>query len=139
MENWDSLLGNQIGIAVLTTGAINWLKKTPFCPFLSRNTENLNRWIGAGVAFLGTVGLTIQTAGSAATGWDIGIHVPSLGALVTSVIQMSSGVGLQQASYKLGQLVIDPSTLVVNTSITTPAKTTVEQFPSVPVTDGNGQ
>ena len=128
MENWDSLLGTQAGIAVLATWAINRLKRSKYFPWLSEHSDAANKWVGITIAALASAGLTMT--GDASTGWQI--TVPPLDQLASAVIKMAAGIGLQQGAYRITTLPTTstpPDVLVVKTG-PPPAKTTVETFPS---------
>ncbi len=128
MENWDSLLGTQAGVAVLTTWVINRLKRSRYFPWLDEHSDAANKWIGISIAAFVSAGLTMT--GDASTGWQI--TVPPLDQLASAVIKMSAGIGLQQGAYRITTLPTTstpPDVMVVKTGIP-PEKTTVETFPS---------
>ncbi len=128
MENWDSLLGTQAGIAVLATWAINRLKRSKYFPWLSEHSDAANKWVGITIAALASAGLTMS--GDASTGWQI--TVPPLDQLAGAVIKMAAGIGLQQGAYRITTLPTTsttPDVVVVKTGVP-PARTTVETFPS---------
>jgi len=128
LENWDSLLGTQAGIAVLATWAINRLKRSKYFPWLSEHSDAANKWVGITIAALASAGLTMT--GDASTGWQI--TVPPLDQLAGAVIKMAAGIGLQQGAYRITTLPTTsttPDVMVVKTGVP-PARTTVETFPS---------
>jgi len=127
LENWDSLLGTQAGIAVLATWAINRLKRSKYFPWLSEHSDAANKWVGITIAALASAGLTMT--GDASTGWQI--TVPPLDQLASAVIKMAAGIGLQQGAYRITTLptTSTPDVTVVRTGVP-PAKTTVETFHS---------
>jgi len=133
MENWDSLLGTQAGVAVLTTWVINRLKRSRYFPWLDEHSDAANKWIGISIAAFVSAGLTMT--GDASTGWQI--TVPPLDQLASAVIKMSAGIGLQQGAYRITTLPTTstpPDVTVVKVGIP-PAKTTVETFPSPEIVD----
>jgi hypothetical protein len=133
MENWDSLVGTQMGIAVIITWAVNALKRSKYVPWLNEHSDVANKWIGIGVAAIASYGLTMS--GDMSSGWQI--TIPPFDQLVNATIKMASGIGLQQGAYRITTLPTTstpPDVMVVKTGIP-PAKTTVETFPSPDLTD----
>lgn len=62
----DTVLSQQIPLAVISTYLIEWLKTTKYFPFLSKETEKLNRYAGVIIAALSSVGILVtfdHTAG----------------------------------------------------------------------------
>lgn len=114
MENWDSLVGTQMGIAVMITWAVNAAKRSKWIPWLNENSDMANKWIGIAVAAIASYGLTMS--GDPTTGWQI--TIPPLDQLVNATIKMASGIGLQQGAYRITTLpttVTPPDVLVVKT------------------------
>lgn len=96
----DSLLGHQIAIAALISGAIELLKRSPF-PWFSQHSDQLNRSASLLAAALTAVGLTAQLKGSLETGGMITIMFPSLNAMIEAALHFASQAMMQEAIYRM--------------------------------------
>ncbi len=56
----DTALGNQFALALISTYALQWLKQSKLFPWLTVETQTLNRLVGAAIAFLSSVGILVS-------------------------------------------------------------------------------
>jgi hypothetical protein len=55
----DIALNEQIPLAVISTYVLQWLKQSKLFPWLTVETQTLNRWAGIAIAFLSSVGVLV--------------------------------------------------------------------------------
>ena len=56
----DTALGDQFALALISTYALQWLKQSKFFPWLTVETQTLNRLVGAAIAFLSSVVILVS-------------------------------------------------------------------------------
>ena len=56
----DTALGNQFALALISTYALQWLKQSKLFPWMTVETQTLNRLVGAAIAFLSSVGILVS-------------------------------------------------------------------------------
>ena len=52
-----SELGAQASIAIIVSFGLQWLKKSKYFPWITTQTEHVNRWVSIGAAFFTGVGI----------------------------------------------------------------------------------
>jgi len=82
--------------AVILVFALNWLKKTSWFPWVTQNSDKLNRAISVAWAILTTAGVSIQ--GSAVSGATI--TLPPLAILWSSALHAFTQFGGQELLYR---------------------------------------
>jgi hypothetical protein len=85
------------GVAVVHL--LQWLKATERFPWITADTDKLNRRISFAVAFLMSLGFMVALQGSAQTGGTLTITLPPIGALWSAVGRALAQSGLQQVYY----------------------------------------
>lgn len=96
----DTVIGNQIGISVLVVHALELLKKTSWFPWIHDNSDRINRVVAIIVAFLTSVGFQFALKGDWQSGGTLIITIPSLGAVLSTIVHASMQAGVQEAYYK---------------------------------------
>lgn len=94
-------LAGQLGAAFTAVGVIEWLKKSHLFPWLTCDTEKLNRVVSLVVAGVASLGVTINTVGTWTSGSTITIVVPPANAILEAAYRFAIQVGLQKSIYKL--------------------------------------
>ena len=70
-----AMLG-QTAIAALVPVAIEWLKKRAWMPWLTENTDTLNRMLSLALAVATTAGFSLSWQGSLAGGGSLHLTIP---------------------------------------------------------------
>lgn len=91
---------NQGAAAVATVHLIESLKLSTRFPWLTRDTDALNRVVSFGVAFMTAVGFTFAMTGSFHEGGSLTITFPSMAKIGMGVAHALLQSGAQQLYYK---------------------------------------
>jgi hypothetical protein len=94
----DTALSDQIPLALISTYALQWLKASKFFPWLTMETQTLNRIVGIAIAFLTSVGVLVSFDHVAGVLTVTGLTLANLG---HAVIRFGQQWTFQQASYRL--------------------------------------
>lgn len=94
----DTAISNQIPLALVSTWAIQWIKKSNWFPWLTVETQKLNYVVGGVVAFLSTVGILCNFDHAAGVLTITGLTAANLTHVAARFFQQWA---YQQASYKL--------------------------------------
>ena len=98
----DIDLSYQSGSAVLTVLALDFLKRAKWFPWMTCDTETVNRIVGVAVAIGATIGVSVVShEGNWHTGGQITIAFPSLVNGVHGVLQVATQYGFQETLHKL--------------------------------------
>lgn len=92
-----NILASQATIAALTTYAIQWVKRSPYFPWLTTETQSINRWISGLVAVCSGLGIFLT--------WDHSAGILTItGLTLTNLLHAGSKVVeqwvIQHAAYK---------------------------------------
>ncbi len=93
-------LAGQLGSAFAIVHTIEWLKKSNYFPWLTCDTEKLNRVVSLLSATVMSLGFTFSMVGSWTAGGTITIQVPPLSAILEAGYRFFVQAGLQNAIYK---------------------------------------
>lgn len=93
----DIALSNQIPLALLSAYGLQWLKGSRFFPWITAETQTLNRWAGAVVAFCASVGVLVSFDHATGVLTISGLTAVNLGHVAWRFAQQWL---LQQAAYK---------------------------------------
>lgn len=93
---------DQASIAVAVVHAIEWLKATKKFPWLTANTDKLNRVVAFAVAFLTSVGFMFALQGNMHSGGTLTITFPSWQVMGEAFLRACAQGGIQQVYYHLG-------------------------------------
>ena len=96
----ESLLSNQIGVSVLVVCTLQLLKASSWFPWITANTDKLNRVLAFVIAFLTSVGFQFAVTGSYQTGGTLLITLPSLSAILSVLLHSSAQAGMQEVFYR---------------------------------------
>ena len=96
----DTILANQIGVSALMVYALEAVKKAPWFPWITAHTDNLNRVIAFTVAFLTSIGFSINISGNWQTGGTLLVSLPSAGVLISVLMHSMTQAGIQEAFYQ---------------------------------------
>ena len=94
-------LGNQAGVSVILVCLLQWLKGSPWFPWLSARTDTINRVLAIAVAFLTSVGFQISMTGTWTSGGTLVIQIPAATAVLSVILHTASQSGFQELFYKL--------------------------------------
>lgn len=98
----QDVLIQHIAYGFTGTYALEWLKRSPLFPMLSRDTGRLNRAVSMLVALLSSVG--IVTAMNGHLTWDAGatltLTIPPLSVLWGTVVHTVGQYAIQQGVYE---------------------------------------
>jgi len=86
-----------IGTAAVSVALINWLKKSPWFPWITQEKSKVMRIVAIVTAGIGTVGITYTW--NPATR-DVLFHIPTLAALVHGVGTYVQSFAMQELSYQ---------------------------------------
>jgi protein-S-isoprenylcysteine O-methyltransferase Ste14 len=90
----------QFVLAYIGTRLVQWMKAAAGLPWITAQTDTINKGVGALVAFLATLGIGLATSWDASTGtFVLTITGLSLGTLTTFVWHWFSQFVMQQAAY----------------------------------------
>lgn len=94
----DTALTEQATIAVITTYVFQWIKKSSWFPWLTMNSQKLNRILGVVVAFAASIGVVATFDHTAGVLTVTGLTMAGLGHGVARFIQQWV---MQQTAYKV--------------------------------------
>lgn len=119
MDNEINLV-HQSGFAVISVFALDYLKRAPWFPWLSANSETINRVVSLAVALFTTVGLKVLSSqGNIHTGGVITIAYPSIAVIIDTLMHASTQYGGQELLHKLlGNHVMSKQMLEQSTALT---------------------
>jgi hypothetical protein len=119
-----SILTNQVVVSSIIVGLLQWLKKAPWFPLLSKETQNLNRVIAILLSFLAALGVHTTFANGVLTVTGL----TTMGILTAGYNWIFSFV-TQQGLFKL--LVSPPPTqTLVNQTVLQPIDITTVKPPN---------
>jgi hypothetical protein len=124
MEMTDTAFAHQTGIAFATVYAIQLLKNSKRFPWLQAETDTINRTVSLVVAFLTAAGIKFALDGTFDHGWVFTVQVPSIGAVLDTLVHFTTQFGMQEVIYK--------STKKVAAANAVPAKASAAQPLPVP-------
>ena len=93
----DTALSEQIPIAVISTLVLQWLKKSRWFPWLTVESQKLNRIAGVVIAFAASIGVVATFDHTAGVLTITGLTLAGLGHGIARFIQQWS---YQQAAYR---------------------------------------
>jgi hypothetical protein len=96
----DSLISNQVGVSVAVVYLIQLLKSSPWFPWITQHTDQLNRWISVIAAFATSVGFQFAFTGSAAAGGTLVVQIPALTVILSVLLHSLGQVGIQESFYR---------------------------------------
>lgn len=79
---------SQASLAVVVSFAMQWLKKSPWFPWISVKTENLNRGISMAIAFLSGFGIFFT--------WDHAASALTISGLTAAHLYHAAARGVEQ-------------------------------------------
>ena len=95
-------LTHQSGAAVVTVLLMDYLKQAKWFPWMSCNTEKLNRVVSVAMAVGTTLGFSVVShEGTIFTGGQVTISYPALRTLVETTIHILTQFGLQELGHKM--------------------------------------
>ena len=94
-------IGGQLGVSVFLVYLIQWLKNSPWFPWISARTDAINRTVAIVVAFLTSVGFQIHMTGDWTSGGTLVIQIPALTAVFSVFLHSFAQVGMQETFYKM--------------------------------------
>jgi hypothetical protein len=93
----DTTLSVQFTIALISTYALQWLKETKFFPWLTTETQALNRAVSLVIAFLASAGILVGFDHTAGVLTISGLTAANLLHAASRFVQQWA---MQQAAYK---------------------------------------
>jgi hypothetical protein len=96
----DSLISNQVGVSVAVVYLIQLLKSSPWFPWITQHTDQLNRWISVIAAFATSVGFQFAFTGSAVAGGTLVVQIPALTVILSVLLHSLGQVGIQESFYR---------------------------------------
>ncbi len=94
-------LGSQAGVSVILVYLLQWLKGSPWFPWLSARTDTINRVLAIAVAFFTSVGFQVSMTGTWTSGGTLVIQIPAATAVLSVILHTASQSGFQELFYKL--------------------------------------
>lgn len=89
VTDWFNGIADQAGLAFITVGVMNYLKKAKWFPALNAINEKVTRRVSTIVAIVAAVGVQIHLTGSWTAGWTCSpCTVPPVHAIYTSIAKM---------------------------------------------------
>jgi len=114
MDLTDTAFGHQTGIAFVTVYAIQFLKNSKWFPWLHADAARVNRTVSLIVAFLAAAGIKVAMNGHFPLDpTTITIQVPSIGAVLDTLMHFATQFGLQEVIYQSTKAVPEPKLIPV--------------------------
>jgi hypothetical protein len=89
-------LSHHFGLSVAIVHILQTLKKSKLCPWLSADSDKINRVVAGVLAFVSSAGISFS--GNLWTGGTI--TVPSLQVMMHGMVEFATQLGMQQMYYK---------------------------------------
>lgn len=97
----DTNFSSQLVLAFLTTKIIEMIKRTSKVPWVTEQTDALNKWLGAFLAALSAAGIAVATTFDPSTGtFTLMVSGLTISGVVGFLWQWLSQWALQQAAYE---------------------------------------
>jgi hypothetical protein len=94
-------LGSQAGVSVILVYLLQWLKGSPWFPWLTARTDTINRTLAIVIAFLTSVGFQINMTGNWTSGGTLIIQIPAATAIFSVILHSAAQVGMQEGFYRM--------------------------------------
>ena len=123
----ETLLPYQIGISAIVVWILQLAKNSPWFPWITANTDKLNRGLAILLAFLTSVGFHFTMQGSWTTGGQIIIAFPSLLAIVQILLHTAGQGVIQEGIYNL---TVKPTPAVLSPAAVTTLNQVAAEVPA---------
>lgn len=90
-----------LAIATLVNAIMTYLQRAEWAPWITENTERVNRTLSILLSFLLTAGIVLQCSGSSTTGWDCTARIPPVAQLWEFFIRSLAAFGTSKGLHKL--------------------------------------
>jgi hypothetical protein len=83
-------LGSQAGISIILVYLLQWLKGSPWFPWLTARTDTINRTLAI-----------VNMTGSWTSGGTLIIQIPAATAIFSVILHSAAQVGMQEGFYRM--------------------------------------
>jgi hypothetical protein len=98
----EDSLTHHIALGLIASYAIQFLKQSPWCPFLKAESDKLNIFVSWLMAFVSSLGIVASMNGhlSLDSGATITLAIPSLSQIADTLMHTVGQFGIQQGIYQ---------------------------------------